>query len=213
MGATRRGTYAPTKPDYRRNRFGGSPAGTASLPARVSTSAWWNQSVGKTLARDKYGSRDMAIELGRELWPQCPDLQDAFKLKKHHGRAEAFLIAAYSHASSGEPQGRLHERDPLSAILSRLARRKKGEESEPEPRNLPGGARSVTRYLKRNKNRPSRIPILRDPLKSLHTHPCLEKLKGFLPKSLQKISAAFPVLVRNSATCPSGCLRRDFRMI
>ena len=92
----------------------------------------WKNALGLT-ARDKDGSRDMAIELCRELWPQCPDLQDAFKLKKHHRREEAFLIAAYGHAISGEPQGRLQERDPLSAILARLARRKKGEESEPEP--------------------------------------------------------------------------------
>ena len=96
----------------------------------------WKNALGLT-ARDKDGSRDMAIELCRELcrelWPQCPDLQDAFKLKKHHRREEAFLIAAYGHAISGEPQGRLQERDPPSAILARLARRKKGEESEPEP--------------------------------------------------------------------------------
>ena len=76
----------------------------------------------------------MARELCRELWPMCPDLQDAFKLKKHHGRAEAFLITAYGHASLGDPQGRLRERDALSTCLARLARRKKkGDESEPEP--------------------------------------------------------------------------------
>lgn len=74
----------------------------------------------------------MALELCRELWPLCPDLQDAFKLKKHHGRVETFLITAYGHASLGDPHGRLRERDPLSATLSRLAaRRKMGEESEP----------------------------------------------------------------------------------
>jgi len=72
----------------------------------------------------------MAIELCGELWPHMPHLQDVFKLKKHHGRAEAFLIAAYGHAISGDPQGRLRERDPLSAILARLARRKNGEEEE-----------------------------------------------------------------------------------
>ena len=92
----------------------------------------WKNALGLT-ARDKDGSRDMAIELCRELWPQCPDLQDAFKLKKHHRREEAFLIAAYGHAISGEPQGRLQERDPLSANLARLARRKMGEESAPAP--------------------------------------------------------------------------------
>ena len=92
----------------------------------------WKNALGLT-ARDKDRSRDIAIELCRELWPQCPDLQDASKLKKHHGRAEAFLIAAYGHASLGDPHGRLRERDPLSAILARLARprRKKGEESAP----------------------------------------------------------------------------------
>ena len=94
----------------------------------------WKNALGLT-ARDKNGSRDMAIELCRELWPQCPDLQDTSKLKKHHGRAEAFLIAAYGHASLGDPHGRLRERDPLSVILARLARprRKKGEESAPAP--------------------------------------------------------------------------------
>jgi hypothetical protein len=75
----------------------------------------------------------MAVELCRELWPQCPDLQDASKLKKHHRQAAAFLIAACGHASSGEPQGRMRERDPLSVILTRLARRKNGEEEEPAP--------------------------------------------------------------------------------
>ena len=92
----------------------------------------WKNALGLP-ARDKDGSRDMAVELCRELWPQCPDLQDTSKLKKHHGRAEAFLIAAYGHASSGEPQGRMRERDPLSVILARLARRKKSEEEEPAP--------------------------------------------------------------------------------
>ena len=65
--------------------------------------------------------------------PNAPICQDAFKLRKHHRREEAFLIAAYGHAILGEPQGRLQEREPLSANLARLARRKKGEESEPEP--------------------------------------------------------------------------------
>ena len=92
----------------------------------------WKNALGLP-ARDKDGSRDMAVELCRELWPQCPDLQDASKLKKHHRRAAAFLIAAYGHASSGEPQGRMRERDPLSVILARLARRKKSEEEEPAP--------------------------------------------------------------------------------
>ena len=75
----------------------------------------------------------MAIELCGELWPHMPHLQDVFKLKKHHGRAEAFLIAACGHASSGEPQGRMREREPLSTILARLAGRKNGEEDEPAP--------------------------------------------------------------------------------
>ena len=92
----------------------------------------WKNALGLP-ARDKDGSRDMAVELCRELWPQCPDLQDASKLKKHHRRAAAFLIAAYGHASSGEPQGRMRERDPLSVILARLARRKRGEEEELAP--------------------------------------------------------------------------------
>lgn len=84
----------------------------------------------------------MQVPLPRALAPYSPDLQDAFKLKKHHGRADAFLIAAYGHASLGDPKGRLGERDPISAILARLARRKKGEESESEaawtgPRGTP----------------------------------------------------------------------------
>ena len=58
----------------------------------------------------------------------CPDLQDAFKLKKHHGRAEAFLIAAYGHASSGEPQ-----RDALSTCLARVVAARGKMADEPEP--------------------------------------------------------------------------------
>ena len=92
----------------------------------------WKNALGLT-ALDKDASREMAIELCRELWPRMSHLQDAFKLKKHHGRAEAFLIAVCGHVSSGKPQGRLQERDPLSANLARLARRKMGEESAPAP--------------------------------------------------------------------------------
>ena len=41
---------------YRRDRFRGSPVGTASSPARVSTFARWNH-VGKTLSGSRRGTR------------------------------------------------------------------------------------------------------------------------------------------------------------
>ena len=49
---------------YRRNRFGGSPVGTASSPARVSTSARWNQCVGKTLS-----GYPLATRMEVATWP------------------------------------------------------------------------------------------------------------------------------------------------
>ena len=101
------------------------------LDVRLVVPKRWKTALGLP-ARDKGASVDMARELCRELWPMCPDLQDAFKLKKHHGRAEAFLITAYGHASLGDPHGRLRERDAISACLARLAaRRKMGDEPEP----------------------------------------------------------------------------------
>ena len=101
------------------------------LDVRLVEPRRWKNALGLS-ARDKDASRHMAIELCRELWPMCPDLQDAFKLKKHHGRAEAFLITAYGHASLGDPHGRLRERDALSTCLARVAaRRKMGDEPEP----------------------------------------------------------------------------------
>ena len=102
------------------------------LDVRLVEPRRWKNALGLT-ARDKDASREMAIGLCRELWPHLPHLQDHFRLKKHHGRAEAFFIAAYGHASLGEPQGRMRERDPLSVVLARLARRKNGEEEEPAP--------------------------------------------------------------------------------
>ena len=106
---------------------------SAGLDVRLVEPRRWKNALGLT-SKNKDASREMARELCRELWPLLPHLQDRFRLKKHHGRAEAFLIAAYGHASWGEPQGRMRERDPLSVILARLARRKKnGEEEEPAP--------------------------------------------------------------------------------
>ena len=101
------------------------------LDVRLVVPKRWKTALGLP-ARDKVASLDMARELCRELWPMCPDLQDAFKLKKHHGRAEAFLITAYGHASEGDPHGRLRERDALSTSLARVvARREMGDEPEP----------------------------------------------------------------------------------
>ena len=126
---SRRPSWLPPQPVRRLPSWHGVLA-SEGLDVRSVEPMRRKNALGLT-ARDKEGSRDMAIELCRELWPQRPDLQDAAKLKKPYKWAEAFLIAAYGHASSGGPQGRLQEREPLSA--NRLARRKKGEESEPEP--------------------------------------------------------------------------------
>ena len=52
-----------------------------------------------------------------QLWPHISNPQDAFKLKKHHSLAEAFLNAAYGHASLGDPQGRPSGR-PIDRAVS-----------------------------------------------------------------------------------------------
>ena len=105
---------------------------------QVKLPAWSSRGVGKTHSGYPRGIKMRVVtwraSSAASSGPCAPDLQDAFKLKKHHGRAEAFLITAYGHASLGDPQGRLRERDALSTCLARLARRKKkGDESEPEP--------------------------------------------------------------------------------
>ena len=114
MGATRRGTYAATEPAT------AATGSEAPQLARRPRQRGCRRSLGGTNALEKRSG---------------PNAPIASKHKKHHGRAEAFLIAAHGHASLGDPHGRLRERDPLSAILARLARprRKKGEESAPAP--------------------------------------------------------------------------------
>jgi hypothetical protein len=61
---------------------------TMPVPLILVMPAKWKRGVGLATAGKKE-----ALRLARKLWPE--HAKTLFKLEKHHGRAEAALIAAY----------------------------------------------------------------------------------------------------------------------
>ena len=119
---------------YRRNRFGGSPVGTASSPARVSTSARWNQCVGKTLS-----GYPLATRMEVATWPSssaassgpnAPIFKTPPSLKSITG-GRRLSSSRRTAMRAREPQGDARTHFPRSSRPSRSA--KESEEEEPAP--------------------------------------------------------------------------------